>query len=309
MAKIAFIFPGQASQYVGMGEEISRTPIGEELFFQANEILGFPLSTLCFNGPEEELTQTANTQPAIVTVSVIVTRLLAEIGIKPEMVAGHSLGEYSALVAAGSLSFQDAVRLVRIRGELMSEANKSIGGGMAAIIGLEPAIVDEICREARSEGVVEMANYNSPLQIAVSGEIAGLEKAIEIAKAKGAKRALMLPVSAPFHSSLMDPVADKFKAELEAANLKDAELPVIANVTAGPETESPDIRRNLITQINGPVRWSDTIFYMISQGIDIFVEVGPGKVLTGLLKKTDRSIACIPVETIESIEGLVEKLG
>jgi [acyl-carrier-protein] S-malonyltransferase len=308
MTKIAFIFPGQASQYVGMGAEISRTPIGEKLFFQADELLGFPLSSLCFNGPEEELTQTFNTQPAIVTVSAIVTQLLAEKGIKPEMVAGHSLGEYSALVAGGSLSFLDAVRLVRIRGQLMSDATKSVGGGMAAIIGLEPQAVEEICLEASAAGIVQAANYNSPVQTAISGDQAGLERAIEIATERGAKRALMLPVSAPFHSSLMDPVAVKFQPELEAVEMKDAELPIIANVTAEAETETNDIRRNLISQVNGPVRWSDTILYMISQGIDTFVEVGPGKVLTGLLKKTDRSVTCIPVESVESIEGLLEKL-
>jgi len=308
MTKIAFIFPGQASQYVGMGQEIARTPIGEKMFFQADEMLGFPLSSLCFNGPEEELTQTFNTQPAIVTVSAIVTQLLAEKGIRPEMVAGHSLGEYSALVAAGSLSFLDAVRLVRIRGELMNDATKSVGGGMAAIIGLEPRAVEEICVEASSAGVVQAANYNSPIQTAISGDQAGLEKAIEIAKERGAKRALMLPVSAPFHSSLMDPVAEKFQPELELAEMKNVELPVIANVTAAPETDADEIRRNLISQVNGPVRWSDTILYMIAQGIDTFIEVGPGKVLTGLLKKTDRSVTCIPVETLESIEELIERL-
>ena len=308
MTKIAFIFPGQASQYVGMGREISRTPIGEKLFFQADEIAGFPLSSLCFEGPEEELTQTDNTQPAIVTVSAIVFHLLAEKGIKPEMVAGHSLGEYSALVAAGSLSFLDAVRLLRILGQLMRDATKTIDGGMAAIIGLSPQEVEEICREAGSTSIVQAANYNSPVQTAISGERSGLEKAIELATERGAKRALMLPVSAPFHSSLMDPVAEKFRPELEAIELKDTEVPVIANVTARPETGSDDIRQNLITQINSPVRWSDSIQYMIAQGIDTFIEVGPGKVLTGLLKKIDRSVTSIPVETLESIDGLIEKL-
>ncbi|MDP8213858.1 MAG: ACP S-malonyltransferase [Candidatus Euphemobacter frigidus] len=308
MTKIAFIFPGQASQYVGMGREISRTPIGEKLFFKADEIAGFPLSSLCFEGPEEELTQTDNTQPAIVTVSAIVFHLLNEKGIKPEMVAGHSLGEYSALVVAGSLSFIDAVRLVRIRGELMRDATRTIAGGMAAIIGLTPQAVEDICREANSVGIVQATNYNSPIQTAISGEKAGLEKAIELATERGAKRALMLPVSAPFHSSLMDPVAEKFRAELEATELKDAEVPVIANVTAEPETNEAEIRGNLIRQINAPVHWTETIQYMIARGIDTFVEVGPGKVLTGLLKKTDRSVTCIPVETLESIDGLIKKL-
>ncbi len=308
MSKIAFIFPGQASQYVGMGREISRTPIGEKLFFQADEELGFPLSSLCFGGPEEELTLTYNTQPAIVTVSTIVLHLLIEKGIRPEMVAGHSLGEYSALIAAGSLSFLDALRLVRIRGRLMHDATSSVQGGMAAIIGLDPAEVEAICAEASAAGIVQAANYNSPVQTAISGEKAGLEKAIELALAKGAKRAMMLPVSAPFHSSLMDPVAGQFRPELEKAAVNDAGVPVIANVNARPETASEEIRRNLIAQINGPVRWTESVRYMISQGIDTFIEVGPGKVLTGLLKKTDREIACIPVESPESIEGLLQAL-
>ena len=191
----------------------------------------------------------------------------------------------------------------------MNDATKSVGGGMAAIIGLEPRAVEEICVEASSAGIVQAANYNSPVQTAISGDQAGLEKAIEIAKERGAKRALMLPVSAPFHSSLMDPVAEKFQSELESAEMRDAELPVIANVTAAPETDAGEIRRNLISQVNGQVRWSDTILYMIAQGIDTFIEVGPGKVLTGLLKKTDRSVTCIPVESMESIGGLIEKLG
>ncbi len=309
MSKVAFIFPGQASQYVGMGREIAKTPIGEKLFFQADEALGFPLSTLCFEGPEEELTLTYNTQPAIVTVSLIVFRLLAEKGIKPLMTAGHSLGEYSALAAAGSLSFLDAVRLVRTRGQLMHDATKTVQGGMAAIIGLTPAEVEEICREASAAGIAQAANYNSPVQTAISGDKAGLERAIELATARGAKRAMMLPVSAPFHSRLMDPVAGQFQPELEAAAVNDAEIEVIANVTAQPETAADEIRQNLIAQVNGPVRWTETVEYMVSQGIDTFVEVGPGKVLTGLMKKTNREVTCVPVESPESIEALAADLG
>jgi len=309
MAKIAFIFPGQASQYVGMGKEISRTEIGEKLFFQADEILGFPLSSLCFEGPEEELTMTYNTQPAILTVSAIVFNLLGEKGIKPELVAGHSLGEYGALVAAGALSFEDAVRLVRVRGQLMHDATKTIEGGMAAIIGLTPQQVEEICREASSAGVVQAANYNSPAQTAISGEKAGLDKAMEIAQEKGAKRAVPLPVSAPFHSSLLDPVAEKFQPELEGVEIHNASVPVIANYTAQPETGADDIRANLIKQINSPVKWVESVRYMIDQGIDTFVEVGPGKVLTGLMRKTDREVTCVPVENPESIDALAAQLS
>ncbi len=307
--KIAFIFPGQASQYVGMGKELSQTPIGEKLFFQADEALGFPLSSLCFNGPEDELTATYNTQPAILTVSTIACRLLNEKGITPVMVAGHSLGEYGALVAAGSLSFLEALQLVRLRGKLMDEATGDIEGGMAAIVGLSPGEVTEICEEASSAGVVQAANYNSPAQTAISGVKSGLEKAMEIAKEKGAKRALMLPVSAPFHSSLMDPVADKFRPALEEAEIQESSVPVIANFTAGPEAGADEIRNNLIKQINGPVRWTESIQYMISEGIDTFIEVGPKKVLTGLMRKTDRSVTCVPVESPESIDALVEKLA
>lgn len=310
MAKIAFIFPGQASQYVGMGKELAATPIGAEFFARADQILGFPLSRLCFNGPEEELTRTDNTQPAIVTVSLIVFELLRGKGIVPELAAGHSLGEYSALAAAGALSFADAVRLVRIRGQLMDEAARTAPGcGMAAVVGLPPGDVEAICREASAAGIVEAANYNSPVQTAISGERAGLEKALELAKEWGAKRALMLPVSAPFHCRLMDPVAEKFSRELEAAGIDDAAFPVVANATARPQTAAGEIRKNLIAQVNGPVRWTETIEYMIGQGIDTFVEVGPGKVLTGLVRKTNRDAACIPVETPESIEGLIASLG
>jgi len=225
------------------------------------------------------------------------------------MTAGHSLGEYSALAAAGALTFLDAVRLVRTRGQLMHDATRTVQGGMAAIIGLAPSAVEEICREASAAGIVQAANYNSPAQTAISGDQTGLEKAIELATAKGAKRAVMLPVSAPFHSSLMDPVAGQFRPELEAAAVNDATVPVIANVTAQPETSTGEIRKNLIAQVNGPVRWKDTIDYMIGQGIDTFIEVGPGKVLTGLLKKTNRDVTCVPVETPESIEGLLATLG
>ena len=308
--KIAFIFPGQASQYVGMGREIAATPIGADLFARADRALGFPLSRLCFEGPEEELNRTDNTQPAILTVSLIVFRLLAERGIRPALSAGHSLGEYSALAAAGALTFTDAVRLVRRRGEMMDEAARTAPGcGMAAVVGLPPEEVETICREASAAGVVEAANYNSSVQTAISGERAGLEKAIELAREWGAKRALMLPVSAPFHCRLMDPVAERFSRELETAEIADAAWPVVANVTARPQTGAGEIRKNLIAQVNGPVRWTATVEYMIAEGIDTFIEVGPGRVLTGLLKKIDRKVTCVPVETPESIESLIATLG
>ena len=308
MSRIAFIFPGQGSQYVGMGKDLIQTEIGKRLFSQADKALGFSLSRLCIEGPEEDLTQTYNTQPAILTVSTIVFEILKEKGIKPEMVAGHSLGEYSALAAADSLSFTEAVQLVRIRGQLMYEATKTIEGGMAAIIGLSAPAVEEICRQASSAGIVQAVNYNSPVQIVISGEKTAIDKAIELAQNQGAKRAVSLPVSAPFHSSLMDPVAQKFQPELERVEIRDTSVPVIANFTAQPETEAEEIRQNLIKQVNGPVRWSDSVQSMILQGIDTFVEVGPGKVLTGLMRKTNREVACSPVERPESIDALADKL-
>ncbi len=308
MSRIAFLFPGQGSQYVGMGKDLAQTEAGKNLFAEADGVLGFSLSRLCREGPEEDLKQTLNTQPAILAVSLIAAELLKAKGIKAEMAAGHSLGEYSALAAAGALSFAQALRLVRTRGTLMHEANKTIGGTMAAIVGLAPEQVIDLCREASAAGLVQAVNFNSPGQTAISGTKEGIARAIELALAKGAKRALPLPVSAPFHSSLMDPVAEKFRPELERAAVADAALPVVANISARPETKAPEIRENLAKQINGPVRWTESIQFMLAAGITTFVEVGPGKVLTGLLRQINKEARCFPVESPASIDEAAARL-
>jgi [acyl-carrier-protein] S-malonyltransferase len=291
-----------------MGKDLAQTEAGKKLFAEADRLLGFSLSQLCREGPEENLKQTLNTQPAILTVSLIACELLKAKGIKAEMTAGHSLGEYSALSAAGALSFAEAVRLVRIRGTLMHEANKTVGGTMAAIVGLSPELVVDLCREASAAGLVQAVNFNSPGQTAISGTKAGITKAIELALAKGAKRALPLPVSAPFHSSLMDPVAEKFRPELAKAAIADAAIPVVANIDARPETKAPEIRQNLAKQINGPVRWTESIQFMLAQGITAFVEVGPGKVLTGLMRQISKEAQCFPVESPASIDEVAARL-
>ncbi len=307
-AKTAFLFPGQGSQYSGMGSNLAELETAKNLFARADEILGFSLSGLCREGPEEELTKTENAQPAIFTVSTIVYGLLREEGIEPAYMAGHSLGEYSALTAGGAFAFDDALRLVRKRGELMARACSEIAGGMAAVIGLDPEAVAEVCREASCAGVVEAANFNSPGQIAISGEKAALEKAAELAKARGAKRVLPLPVSAPFHCRLMDPVSAGFAAELEGVEIGPARVPVVANVTARPETEPEEIRENLIRQINGSVRWTETVQWLADQGVQTFVEVGPGKVLTGLIKKTLPEARRVAVESPESVAEAADAL-
>jgi len=310
MSRIAFIFPGQGSQYVGMGKAAAATEAGGRLFREADAALGFSLSGLCFNGPEEDLKQTYNTQPAVLTVSLIADALLREKGIVPEMTAGHSLGEYSALASAGALSFAEAVRLVRKRGQIMAETTARItGAGMAAIMGLSAEDVVAVCREASAAGVVEAVNFNSPVQTIISGTKSGIDKAIEIATAKGAKRAMALPVSAPFHSSLMNQAAELFRPVLEAAAVTDAEIPVVANVTAAAETAAAEIRANLIAQVNGPVRWTESAQAMLAAGIDTFIEVGPGKVLSGLMGKISKEAKVFAVETPESIDALAAQLS
>jgi [acyl-carrier-protein] S-malonyltransferase len=287
---IAFLFPGQGSQAVGMGKELAdKYPVARQTFEEADAALGMPLSRLCFEGPEEELRRTEITQPSILAVSVATWRVLAGQGVKPSWVAGHSLGEYSAHVAAGTLSFADAVRTVRKRGRYMQEAVPAGVGAMAAILGMEPEKVREICGQASQGDVCEAANRNSPEQIVISGHKAAVQRALAMATEQGAKKAVLLPVSAPFHCSLMRPAQERLAQDLSSLQMQNSAQPVMCNVDATFVETADASREALVRQVTGTVRWDECVRGLIAKGAETFVEVGPGKVLWGLMRQIDRS--------------------
>jgi [acyl-carrier-protein] S-malonyltransferase len=310
MSKLAFLFPGQASQYSGMGRDLAENfPESRAVFDEADAALGFAISKVCFEGTEEELKLTENTQPAILTVSVAAYRALEKRGILPDFAAGHSLGEYSALVAAGALDFSTAVKLVRGRGRYMQEAVPAGEGAMAAILGLSPSDVAEVCRKAAQGEVVSSANLNSPEQTVISGAASAVKRAVEIASQSGAKRAVILPVSAPFHCALMAPAQKRLDPDLRAAKFSNLRFPVVNNVDAETVTSGDEAREALIRQVTQPVRWLDSVHDMLESGVTMFVEVGPGKVLLGLLRQIDRSVRGTNVEDAASLQSALDKIA
>lgn len=310
MAKIAYIFPGQGSQGVGMGKDLyDNFPASREAFEEANDALGFSLSKMCFEGTAEDLALTANTQPAILTTSIAALRAMEAEGFPtPDYVAGHSLGEYSALVAAGAMSFADAVKTVRKRGTYMQEAVPPGVGAMAAILGADLETVENVCLEAAGEHICSPANINSPSQIVIAGTTEAVDRACEMLKEKGAKRAIKLNVSAPFHCALMYPAQEKLAKDLQQINFQDLNFPVIENVTAEANKKSERVPEALTEQVSSPVRWAQSVEYLISNGVETFVEVGAGKVLSGLVKQINRDVRILNVENKESLNNSLESL-
>ncbi len=307
--KVAFLFPGQGSQFVGMGHDLAETyPAAHDVFAEADDALGFSLSALCFEGPEESLNDTYNTQPAIVAASIATLRAARSAGwsVSPDFVAGHSLGEYSALVAADVLAFGDGLRLVRERGRLMKEAGERSPGGMAAVIKLDADTLDDICRRASEEtgGVVQAANYNSPGQIVISGDGQALERAMEMAQEAGARRVRRLAVSIASHSPLMDSITDEFSQVVEAVPVQPPAVPVVVNVTARPLGTADEVRHEMVAQLTSALRWSESIEYMIAEGVHAFVELGPKEVLTGLVGRIDKDVTAAACGTVTGVQML-----
>ncbi len=303
MSKLAFVFPGQGAQKVGMGKDFyDNYDVAKKMFKEADEALGYSIMKMCFEGPEEDLKLTANTQPAILTISCIANEILKENGIQPEITGGHSLGEYSALVAAGVLNFQDAVALVHKRGSYMQEAVPVGEGGMAAIIGVDRDKIVDVSHQVSAESPVQAVNFNCPGQIVIAGATKGVELAVEELKAAGAKKAVVLPVSAPFHSTLMKPAAEKLAVELDKVTISDAKIPVVANVSAEILTKAEDIKASLVAQAASPVLWEDCVARMKEFGADVLLEAGPGKTLCGFNRRIDKTITSLNVEDVASLE-------
>lgn len=308
--KTAFLFPGQGSQKVGMVQDLFENYDSvKALIKEADETLGFSISKMMFEGPDTELMKTEFTQPAILTASVAVWQVLKEHGLTPDIAAGHSLGEYSALVAAGAISFADAVHTVHLRGRFMQEAVPLGEGGMAAVIGSNPETIVKVCGEVSTEDLpVQAVNFNCPGQVVIAGATAAVEKACEALKEAGARRAIMLKVSAPFHSTLMEPAALRLKEVLDKIDIHDTAIPVVANVNAREETKADEIRKNLVDQAAHPVHWEESIRNMVAGGVDMTVEAGPGTVLTGFMKKIARSVPCHHAEDVATIDEVVAAL-
>ncbi len=305
MNNAAFVFPGQGSQFVGMGHDLFKSSsAAKQIFEEADETLGFSLSSLCFDGPEEELRQTINTQPAIMAASIACLRAAQAGGydIQPAFVAGHSLGEYSALVAAGAFSFADGIRLVQERARLMQEAGTNYPGGMAAVIGLDLISLEEVCQETGTQ----IANLNSPEQVVISGTNQGLAWAMDLAKARGAKRVIRLSVSGAFHSHLMSPAAEGLGKAVLACKFFHPTVPIVANVTAEPKSTAEEVKEGILKQVCDCVRWQPSVEYMIGAGVSTFIEIGPGQVLTGLIKRISRDVELINLNNQNSISAMCD---
>ncbi len=311
MSKVAFVFPGQGSQFVGMGKDFYHDfPIARRIFEQADEALGFSISKICFEGPAEALTLTENTQPAILTTSVAIYEVIKAEGLlMPDFVAGHSLGEYTALVVAEAISFSDAVKVVRKRGRYMQEAVPLGVGAMAAILGLDISTVREVCEEVEQNGkVCAPANINSQSQIVIAGDTEAVDKAIDLLKQRGAKRAIKLNVSAPFHCKLMLPAQEKLSVDLKEVDFNDLKFPLVENVSAEFNQNGERAREALIEQVSSPVRWAESVNKLIQKGVTTFVEIGPGKVLSGLIKQINRDVRCLNIEKTENLQELRRSL-